>query len=59
MITCQNCSEPVTEQFARVFGDEDNTVWACLDCETGRALHAGAAAQSSAPTYAGIALPNS
>ncbi|MFC6731740.1 MULTISPECIES: hypothetical protein [unclassified Haladaptatus] len=40
---CQNCGQAVTPQFRRVFGDNDDRVWACLDCVTVAAIHAGAA----------------
>lgn len=32
MHTCQNCHEPVTAQFARVFGDNDGRVFSCPHC---------------------------
>ncbi len=35
---CQNCGKQVTQQFARVFGDNDDVVHACLECSTFRTL---------------------
>ncbi|MFC4358995.1 hypothetical protein ACFO0N_13685 [Halobium salinum] len=32
MHTCQNCQEPVTAQFARVFGDNEGRVFSCPQC---------------------------
>jgi protein-arginine kinase activator protein McsA len=32
MHTCQNCHEPVTAQFARVFGDNEGRVFGCPQC---------------------------
>jgi len=41
---CQNCGAHVSERFARVMGDEDNTVHACPRCDSKGALRAGTAA---------------
>jgi len=30
--TCNNCGSHVTERFARVMGDRENTAHACLNC---------------------------
>jgi DNA-directed RNA polymerase subunit RPC12/RpoP len=38
---CRNCGSYVTSAFARVFGDNDNQVYACLECSTMRALRTG------------------
>ncbi|MFC7134023.1 MULTISPECIES: DUF7563 family protein [Salinibaculum] len=38
---CNNCNTYVTQQFARVFGDNDNTVHACIECSTLHALREG------------------
>lgn len=38
---CNNCNTYVTQQFARVFGDNDNTVHACIECSTLHALRDG------------------
>ncbi|MFC4551625.1 MULTISPECIES: DUF7563 family protein [Halorussus] len=35
---CTNCGEHVTRQFARVFGDNADTVKACPNCATYREL---------------------
>lgn len=54
---CQSCESPVTEQFARVFGDQDNVVHACIACSTGRDLYHGAGAHATGPIEpAGIAI---
>ncbi|WP_247010599.1 DUF7563 family protein [Halorientalis litorea] len=39
--TCRNCGSYVTESFTRVFGDNDDNVYACLECSTMRALRTG------------------
>ena len=58
MNTCESCSEPVSTQFARVFGDSDGTLWACQSCSTTRDLQQGAGAAPTGPVVdAGIALP--
>jgi len=48
---CQNCGSAVTEQFARVFGDEQDRIHHCLDCpedHIGRSeLRVGAGAKSN------------
>ena len=57
--TCQNCESPVTTRFARVFGDAENQVYACIDCATSRDLQHGAAARpGGAIEPAGIAIPH-
>ncbi|MFP8956754.1 hypothetical protein ACLI4Y_08500 [Natrialbaceae archaeon A-CW3] len=35
---CRNCGTQVTRQFARVFGDNRDTVHACPDCATYREM---------------------
>jgi len=42
-VTCQTCGTGVDAQFARVYGTEDDDVYACLSCSTHRALANGAA----------------
>lgn len=42
--TCQHCGSQVTARFARVYGDNDNEVFACLNCHSGNDLVSGAAA---------------
>jgi translation initiation factor 1 (eIF-1/SUI1) len=32
MPTCDNCGGHVSDQFVRVFGDENDAVHACLNC---------------------------
>lgn len=34
--SCQSCGAHVTPRFARVFGDNSNTVHGCLRCSTQR-----------------------
>lgn len=59
MRECQSCEPPVSAQFARVFGDDDNTAWACQACSTARDLQHGAGARPSGPVEpAGIAIPH-
>lgn len=41
MQQCHNCGEHVSEQFARVFGDNDDEVFACTDCAGLRELSDG------------------
>lgn len=38
---CRNCGSYVTSAFARVFGDNQDHVYACLECSTMRALRTG------------------
>jgi hypothetical protein len=38
---CQGCGSYVTERFTRVFGDNEDDVYACLECSTMRELRAG------------------
>jgi hypothetical protein len=33
MKRCRNCGSTVTEDYARVFGDNDNRVHSCGNCE--------------------------
>lgn len=45
MHTCNNCGGEVTLRFARVFGTNDDEVYACPECTTmTEILQAGAAA---------------
>lgn len=41
---CQNCGGSVTDDFARVFGDDNDVVHSCLECETATAVKNGTAA---------------
>jgi len=45
MTSCSNCGAFVTDRFARVFGDNDEKVHACSDCEGDTAVRNGAAAK--------------
>ena len=38
---CLTCGSYVTDGFVRVFGDNQNDLYACLDCTTMGALRAG------------------
>jgi DNA-directed RNA polymerase subunit RPC12/RpoP len=38
---CKNCGSYVTSAFTRVFGDNKDHVYACLECSTMRALRTG------------------
>lgn len=44
MPKCEGCGRQVTEQFARVFGDNDGIVHACSKCEKHTNLFSGAGA---------------
>lgn len=49
MTECKNCEAVLSNQFAKVYGDEDNNVYRCIHCvkkeEGGRSIlrHGGAA----------------
>lgn len=43
MRECQNCGELVTVDFARVFGANDDAVYACPNCTTFHDLQEGGA----------------
>ena len=42
---CRSCGGHVSAEFARVFGDQANEVYACLACARNGALVDGAAAE--------------
>ncbi|MCL9813606.1 hypothetical protein AArcSt11_08060 [Natranaeroarchaeum aerophilus] len=42
--TCRNCGAHVSEDFRRVFGDEDHVAHRCPECDTTRRLSRGSAA---------------
>lgn len=44
-VRCRSCGETVTPRFARVFGDNEDVIHACLMCTTGRELISGFAAR--------------
>lgn len=46
MPRCRNCESHVTVQFARVFGDNEDTVHNCMSCVPNAELDDGAASQS-------------
>lgn len=39
---CGNCDKTVSQQFARVFGDNENTIFGCPSCRSYRELKDGA-----------------
>lgn len=41
MQQCNNCGGHVSDRFARVFGDNDDEVFACYDCTGFRELFDG------------------
>jgi hypothetical protein len=45
MRQCINCGEHVTDRFARVFGDNDDRVFACNSCTVVRELFEGRAGE--------------
>ncbi|WP_350356129.1 DUF7563 family protein [Halorarius halobius] len=40
---CRNCGSPVSRRFCRVFGDNQDDVYGCMDCTSMRKLTKGAA----------------
>jgi len=44
MTRCQNCGAKVSGLFARVYGDNEDRVFACLECHSGNDLVSGAGA---------------
>ena len=53
---CQQCHSPVSRQFRRVFGDNENRVWACLECTTATRVKRGA---GRSPEDTGEPIPSS
>ncbi|WP_418771503.1 DUF7563 family protein [Halobacterium yunchengense] len=47
MPRCRNCESHVTEQFARVFGDNEDRVHSCIDCTANTDLYDGAGSQGA------------
>jgi hypothetical protein len=43
----QQCGNSVSEQFARVFGDNNDDVHACYSCESYQAVERGAASDAT------------
>lgn len=43
---CLNCGHYVTDTFRRVFGDNQDELYGCLNCSTMRDLRSGAGVQS-------------
>jgi hypothetical protein len=54
MTSCENCGAHVTDNFARVFGDKDGTVHACMECEGATAVKRGAAAKPDRDPLLGL-----
>ncbi|MGM0718668.1 MAG: DUF7563 family protein [Halobacteriota archaeon] len=50
---CQQCGNSGSEQFARVFGDNSNTVPACYSCESHQAIERGAASDATPAVRSG------
>jgi len=46
MPQCRNCDAHVTEQFARVLGDNEDDVHGCPECTPQTDIYDGAAAQT-------------
>ncbi|MCL9812809.1 DUF7563 family protein [Natranaeroarchaeum aerophilus] len=46
--TCRNCGAHVTEDFRRVFGDEDHVAHRCRECDTSRTSRRPTGASTSA-----------
>ncbi|WP_458190644.1 DUF7563 family protein [Haladaptatus sp. NG-WS-4] len=40
---CQNCNSFITPEFGRVFGDNDDEVYGCLECMSGTEVRNGKA----------------
>lgn len=47
---CQNCGSFVTRDFARVFGNNRNEVFGCLDCMTATEVKKGGARAETVDT---------
>jgi hypothetical protein len=41
---CNVCGSTVSHRFAKIFGDNDDEIYGCLECSTKRVLHSGGAA---------------
>jgi len=50
MPRCRNCESHVTEQFARVFGDNEDHVHSCIDCTANTDLYDGAGSNADTGT---------
>lgn len=46
---CQNCDDPVSTDYRRIFGDRDDICWHCSECTTMSDMLHGAGAR---PDYA-------
>ena len=53
---CRNCGAHISEDFARVFGDQSNDVHACMECSCQEHLFAGGAADPTRERRVGQAL---
>lgn len=43
---CNVCGSTVSHRFAKIFGDNDDEIYGCLECSTKRVLHSGGAAST-------------
>lgn len=43
---CKVCGSSVSHRFAKIFGDNDDQIYGCLECSTKRVLHSGGAAST-------------
>lgn len=41
---CNSCGAAVSRRFTKIFGDNDDQVYGCLECSPKRILHNGGAA---------------
>jgi len=41
MRNCENCGEPVSELFCKVFGDNEDNVQGCIECSDRTAVREG------------------
>ncbi|AHG04021.1 hypothetical protein HALDL1_10730 [Halobacterium sp. DL1] len=55
MPQCRNCGSHVTVQFARVFGDNQDSVHNCMDCVPNAELDDGAASNSQSRSESPLA----
>jgi DNA-directed RNA polymerase subunit RPC12/RpoP len=44
-LRCENCGAHVTPEFTRVFGDNEDRVYSCFECQEASKLFDGAGAQ--------------
>lgn len=56
---CEFCGSFVTDEFRRVFGNENNKAERCLECDTNTRVKRGSAAGREVPTKRDPADPDS